>query len=261
MKGSTGPIGVFDSGVGGLTVLREISARTSSDIIYLGDCARLPYGSKSPETVRRYAVQAAEFLTSRGIGLLVVACNTATAHALDALKRKLSIPVIGVIEPGARAAAAVSKGRVGVIATEGTVNSHAYRDALLSMRPELEVFEHACPLFVPLIEEGWANTRVAREIAETYLAPLLDEKIDTLVLGCTHYPLLRRTIESVTRRRVTIVDSAETTAEAVAALVNGAGGAASPPHFYVTDAADRFARIAGEFLERPCESLELVTLD
>lgn len=256
-----GPIGVFDSGVGGLTVLREIAARVPAELVYLGDCARVPYGSKSAETVTRYSLEAADFLMKRGISMLVVACNTATAHALGRLRSELTIPVIGVIEPGARAAGSLTRGRVGVIATEGTVRSHAYRDALHAISPDLEVFELACPLFVPLIEEGWANTRVAREIVETYLAPLLDEQIDTLVLGCTHYPLLRPTIESVTRGRIHIVDSAQTTAETVAQIATPASGPVGPPHFYVTDAEERFARIAGEFLERPCDRLELVTLD
>lgn len=258
---ATLPIGVFDSGVGGLTVLREIASRLpKAELVYLGDSARVPYGSKSPDTVRRYAREAADFLNRRGISMLVVACNTATAHALDDLKDRMQVPVIGVIEPGARAAAAATAGRVGVIATEGTVKSHAYRTALQQIDPSIEVLELACPLFVPLIEEGWANTRVAREIAETYLTPLLDEGIDTLVLGCTHYPLLRRTIEAVTRGHVRIVDSAETTASAVARVAGRFSGKPGPPHFFVTDAEDRFARIAGDFLERPCDRLELVTL-
>lgn len=256
-------IGVFDSGVGGLTVFREIArVLPRQSLIYLGDSARVPYGTKSPETVVRYSLQAARHLLERGIDLLVVACNTATAAALPALRETLTIPVIGVIEPGARAAVAATRGRVGVIATEGTVKSQAYTKAIHALDPGIEVIEAAAPLFVPLAEEGWAGTRVAQEVAEIYLEPLLDAGIDTLVLGCTHYPILRGTIASIAGSGVTIVDSAETTAAAVLA--------AHPPireqhgpglhTFLVTDAEERFRRIAGEFLEREIERLELVEL-
>jgi len=258
------PIGIFDSGVGGLTVFREI-ARTlpGHPLIYLGDSARVPYGTKSPEIVRRYSLQAANHLLQRGIGMLVVACNTATSAALPALKQQLEIPVIGVIEPGARAAAEATRGYVGVIATEGTVNSRAYSNAIHAIKPDVEVIEAPAPLFVALAEEGWANTHVAREVAEIYLEPLLDAGIDTLVLGCTHYPILRGTIEHVVGDQVTIVDSAETTAACVGEMV-----AARPPSerrrtghtFLVTDAAERFRRIASEFLEQDVERLELVSL-
>jgi glutamate racemase len=255
------PIGVFDSGVGGLTVFREIArALPHESLIYLGDSARVPYGTKSPDTVVRYSQQAAQHLLARGIKMLVVACNTATAAALPALTQSLSIPVIGVIEPGARAAVAATKGRVGVIATEGTVKSQAYTKAIKALNPNVEVIESAAPLFVALAEEGWANTHVAREVAEIYLEPLIDEGIDTLVLGCTHYPILRGTIEKVVGDKVTIVDSAETTAARVAeAMQSGASGPGSY-QFLVTDSAERFRRIAGEFLERAVENLELVSL-
>src|SRR6202040_1249934 len=184
-------------------------------LIYLGDCARLPYGTKSRDTVERYALQAADHLIQRGIGMLVVACNTATSAALPALRAALSIPVVGVIEPGAQSAAERTRGRVGVLATEGTVNSKAYTRAIHAINPKIEVIESPAPLFVSLAEEGWANTHVAREVAEIYLEPLLDAGIDTLVLGCTHYPILRGTIEHVVGDKVAIVDSAETMAEAV----------------------------------------------
>src|SRR5213075_1297348 len=205
------PIGVFDSGVGGLTVFREIArALPHQSLIYLGDCARVPYGTKSPETVTRYSLEAANHLLARGIKMLVVACNTATSAALPTLQARLPIPVIGVVEPGARAAVEKTAGRVGVIATEGTVRSQAYTKAIRSLNPNVEVIESAAPLFVPLAEEGWANTHVAREVAEIYLEPLIDAGIDTLVLGCTHYPILRGTIERVVGASVRIVDSAET---------------------------------------------------
>jgi len=258
------PIGVFDSGVGGLTVFREIArALPQSPLIYLGDSARVPYGTKSAETVVRYSLEAAKHLLDRGIGMLVVACNTATAAALPALQSKLSIPVIGVIEPGARSAVARTAGRVGVIATEGTVRSKAYTRAIKTLNPAVEVIEVAAPLFVSLAEEGWANTHVAREVAEIYLEPLIDAGIDTLVLGCTHYPILRGTIEGVVGDKVQIVDSAETTAMSVKEMLDGASPSAGRRpryHFLVTDAEERFRRIAGEFLEQEIEHLELVTL-
>ncbi len=264
MQRETAPnsaIGIFDSGVGGLTVFREIArALPHHPLIYLGDSARVPYGTKSPETVRRYSLQAANHLVQRGIGMLVVACNTATSAALPALQGALDIPVIGVVEPGARAAVERSRGRIGVIATEGTVNSRAYTRAIQAIKPSVEVIEAAAPLFVALAEEGWANTHVAREVAEIYLEPLLDAGIDTLVLGCTHYPILRGTIEHVVGDAVAIVDSAETTAECVRRAVQDRTDGAPSRLFLVTDAAERFRRIASEFLEQEIERLELVTL-
>lgn len=260
---SSSPIGIFDSGVGGLTVFREIArVLPHESLIYLGDSARVPYGTKSPETVTRYALQAAAHLLDRGIGMLVVACNTATAAALPSLVATLPIPVIGVVEPGARAAVERTRGRVGVIATEGTVKSHAYTKAIHAIDPKIEVIESAAPLFVALAEEGWANTHVAREVAEIYLSPLIDAGIDTLVLGCTHYPILRGTIERVVGDKVAIVDSAETTAKCVVAAFKPRGepAEAGSHTFLVTDAEERFRRIASEFLEREIERLELVTL-
>ena len=264
MKASNGlrPIGVFDSGVGGLTVFREIArALPREALVYLGDSARVPYGTKSPKTVERYALEAARHLMQRGVKMLVVACNTATAAALPVLQRELTIPVIGVVEPGARAAVERTSGVVGVIATEGTVKSKAYTKAIKSLDPDVEVIESAAPLFVPLAEEGWANTHVAREVAEIYLEPLIDAGIDTLVLGCTHYPILRGTIEQVVGEAVQIVDSAETTAQSVKALLGRSTGVDNPEHhFLVTDAEERFRRIAGEFLEQEIANLELVSL-
>src|SRR6185436_3660112 len=246
------PIGVFDSGVGGLTVFREIArALPREPLLYLGDSARVPYGTKSTTTVIRYSLEAAHHLMGRGIRMLVVACNTATAAALPKLQEALPIPVIGVVEPGARAAVGKTSGVVGVIATEGTVRSKAYTNAIHAIDPDVEVIESAAPLFVPLAEEGWANTHVAREVAEIYLEPLIDAGIDTLVLGCTHYPILRGTIEQVVGNAVHIVDSAETTAQCVREALGTSTGAREPEyHFYVTDAEERFRRIAGEFLEQ-----------
>lgn len=259
------PIGVFDSGVGGLTVFREIAAMLPHEtLIYLGDSARVPYGTKSPETIQRYALEAGRFLFSRDIKMFVVACNTASAAALPVLQEKMSVPVLGVIEPGARAAVAATRGKVGVIATEGTVRSLAYSRAIARLDGNVEVNEQACPLFVPLAEEGWANTHVALEVAEVYLRPLLDWGVDTLVLGCTHYPILRRTIHQVVGDEVRIVDSAETTARAVATTLEGqlrTDPSTEPRYrFLVTDAAERFRRIAGEFLDHEVDHLELVDL-
>jgi glutamate racemase len=254
------PIGVFDSGVGGLTVFREISRLLpGQSLIYLGDSARVPYGTKSAHTIIRYSLEAAQHLAERDVKMMVVACNTATAAALPALQQRLSIPVIGVIEPGARAAVAATSGKIGVIATEGTVRSQAYSKAIRALRPDVEVIESAAPLFVPLAEEGWANTHVAREVAEIYLSPLIDAGIDTLVLGCTHYPILRGTIEKVVGERVRIVDSAETTAKVVKELVGPSPTGTPEHHFLVTDAEDRFRRIAGAFLEHEIGRLELIS--
>jgi len=257
-----GAIGVFDSGVGGLTVFREIArALPREPLVYLGDSARVPYGTKSPATVVRYSLEAARHLLARDVKMLVVACNTATAAALPVLRETLPIPVIGVVEPGARAAVERTSGVVGVIATEGTVRAKAYTNAIHALDPDIEVIESAAPLFVPLAEEGWANTHVAREVAEIYLEPLIDAGIDTLVLGCTHYPILRATIEQVVGDAVQIVDSAETTALSVKQLLGDSKGVDAPQHhFLVTDAEERFRRIAGEFLEQEIANLELVSL-
>jgi glutamate racemase len=248
--------------VGGLTVFREIARTLPREaLVYLGDSARVPYGTKSPATVQRYALEAAHHLLGHNVKMLVVACNTATAAALPALREQLSIPVIGVVEPGARAAVQRTSGVVGVIATEGTVKSKAYTKAIKAIDPKVEVIESAAPLFVALAEEGWANTHVAREVAEVYLEPLIDAGIDTLVLGCTHYPILRGTIEQVVGSSVAIVDSAETTALSVKVLLGPSTGVDGPVHhFLVTDAEERFRRIAGEFLEQEIASLELVSL-
>ncbi|HET7435378.1 MAG TPA: glutamate racemase [Thermoanaerobaculia bacterium] len=256
-------IGIFDSGVGGLTVFREIArALPHEPLIYLGDSARVPYGTKSPETIVRYTLEAAKHLLSRDVKMLVIACNTATAAALPILRQQLKIPVIGVVEPGARAAVEKTSGRVGVVATEGTVKSRAYTKAIHALAPQVEVIESPAPLFVPLAEEGWANTHVAREVAEIYLEPLIDAGIDTLVLGCTHYPILRATIEQVVGSKVTIVDSAETTALTVKKALGASNGNGNHPvhQFLVTDAEERFRRIAGEFLAQEIEHLELVSL-
>jgi glutamate racemase len=254
-------IGVFDSGVGGLTVVSALRRRLPGEsILYLGDTARLPYGSKSPDTVTRYTRRNIEFLTERGVKAVVVACNTASALALPNLDLR-GVPTWGVIEPGARKAAAVSRGRVGVIATEATVRSDAYPKALRAIRPELEILSQACPLLVPLVEEGWHDDPVTEEVAERYLRPLLAAGVDTLVLGCTHYPLLKPVLQRVAGPDVILVDSAEQVAEMVAA-----GLAAerlestheASHHFCVTDSGQTFQRLARTILKDDGVTLEWV---
>jgi len=262
-----GAIGVFDSGVGGLTVLRALMARLPFEsTVYLGDTARVPYGSKSPEVVTRYSVANARFLLSRDIKLLVVACNTASAVGLEALAQELPVPVIGVIEPGARVAARCTRsGKVGVIGTMGTVRSGAYQRALEALRPDVEVKSRPCPLFVPLAEEGWTQGEVPRLVAQAYLAELARSGVDTLVLGCTHYPLLRGVIAEVMGPDVVLVDSAEAVAEAVDQTLREAnalaGPSATPVHrYYVTDVPHRFVEVAPRFLGREVADAEQVDI-
>jgi glutamate racemase len=261
-------IGVFDSGLGGLTVLREIiQVLPQEDTIYLGDTARVPYGTKSPETVVRYAHQIARFLVSRDIKLLVVACNTASAVALDSLTEAFPIPVVGVIEPGARRAVSVTRsGRVAVIGTEGTVKSSAYTKAIKRLAPDVEVITRACPLFVPLAEEGWVDNEVARLTAFAYLHGLRDDGVDTLVLGCTHYPLLKGIIGEVMGDGVTLVDSAEETARTVAGILGSASQLRPPSeqgnhHYFVTDVPAGFIRVGNRFLGGRLGDVYQVNLD
>jgi glutamate racemase len=254
-------IGIFDSGVGGLTVQRAVlEAVPSADTIYLGDTARVPYGSKSAETVTQYSLRNARLLARHEIDLLVVACNTASAVALPALRAELAVPVIGVVEPGARVAARTSRsGRIGVIGTHGTVASGAYQAAIHRERPEAEVVSRPCPLFVPLAEEGWTDAadEIVRGIVRRYLAPLAQAGIDTLVLGCTHYPLLHEAI-AAELPGVALVDSAAAVAAEVRARF-GAEPAREAAHaFFVTDAPEKFLAVAGRFLGRPVASAEHV---
>jgi glutamate racemase len=254
-----GPVGVFDSGMGGLTVLKELAAlRPQQDLLYLGDTARVPYGVRSPETIKRYAGEAAAFLVKQGISALVVACNTVTAVALEDLK-SLPIPVFGVVEPGAkRAAETAPKGTIAVLATEATIKSGAYDRAIHRLAPEAKVVGRACPLFVPLAEEGWSTNDVARGTASLYLGDLRD-RVDVAVLGCTHYPLLAKTISRVLGDRVTIVDSAFSTAVEVAGALPPAPGGGRV-RFFVTDAPDRFKRIGAAFLGKPVDDVSHVDL-
>lgn len=261
------PIGVFDSGVGGLTVLRAIRRRLPAEAtLYLGDTARVPYGPKSPDTVRRYALEAVDFLLDRGVKALVVACNTATARAGGLIAERLDIPVVGVVEPGAREATVRTRsGVIGVIGTQGTIESGSYEAAIRGVRPGTIVHGQACPLFVALAEEGWTDGTVARLTAEIYLEPLLGKGIDTLVLGCTHYPLLKPLLGEVAGPDVVLVDSAEATAGALAERLaeldlRAPDGAAGEARYCVTDDARRFRTLARRFLDEPVDHLEPVSL-
>lgn len=260
-------IGVFDSGIGGLTVLKALMQRLPGEsTVYLGDTARVPYGTKSPEIVTRYSLANARLLTRHEIKLLVVACNTASSVSLPALQQQLSIPVLGVIEPGARAAAEATRvGRIGVIGTPGTIGSGAYQAALHRWRPGAQILARACPLFVPLAEEGWVDGDIVEAVARKYLADFAPFGMDALVLGCTHYPLLKNAIAKVVGEGVRLVDSADATAEAVAQLLAEhrllATPERNPKHrYFVTDLPERFVEIGSRFLQHPVEHAELVDL-
>ena len=276
MSNNTLPIGIFDSGVGGLTVYRALHDRLPNEhFIYLGDTARVPYGTKSLATVERYAIENSQFLASRGIKMLVVACNTASAVALPAIRKKVGLDVAGVIGPGGRKAVEITREKdrpkIGVIATEATVASRAYLDAVKrASNDEARVFQAGCPLFVPLAEEGWTHEAETVSIAAKYLTDMKIFAPDALVLGCTHYPILREVIQNAIGEDVKLVDSGEATAEEVERLLIDKG-LANPnavagerqlcddlDHFYVTDAADRFARVAERFLGTTPSKLEAI---
>lgn len=257
------PIGIFDSGLGGLTVTRAIIERLPAEsTVYFGDTARVPYGPKSPETVRRYSLEILHWLLGQGVKLVVIACNTSTAHALEALQAESPVPVIGVIRPGARAALAGTRGGpIGVIGTAGTIASDAYGRAIRTLRAEADVRQLACPLFVPLVEEGWFDHPATELVAREYLAPLLEAGIDSLVLGCTHYPLLKPLLADELGQDVRLIDSAEETAAAVTRALFGAGteapaDAAGGAHFVVSDAPEQFMRVGATFLGDAVKDVE-----
>ena len=263
---SSAPIGVFDSGIGGLTVVRELMKQLPNEsIIYFGDTGRLPYGPKSPDTVIRYSREITEFLRGEGVKTIVVACNTATAHALPTLREENDLPVIGVIEPGSRAAArATQTGRVGVIGTQGTIHSRAYERAIANAAPDTKITALACPLFVPLVEEGWLDTEATRIIAREYLEPMAASNVDTLVLGCTHYPLLKQVIGNVVGREVRLIDSAEETAAETASTLRAAGierrkTDAAHYRFIASDAPEQFLRVGQRFLGSSIDRVETIT--
>ena len=261
------PIGIFDSGIGGLTVAHALFERVPHEsTVYFGDTARVPYGPKSPATVRRYSLEILDWLLSQNVKAVVVACNTSSAHALETLQRHSTVPVIGVIEPGARAAAEASRGGpIGVIGTAGTVASGAYPRAIRSIDPAAGVTQVACPLFVPLVEEGWFDHPATRLVAEEYLGPLRAAGTDTLVLGCTHYPLLQPLLHEVMGGTVALIDSAEETATSLAAALDEAGTASETTvpgnhRFVVSDDQARFLQVGARFLGERLGEPELVRL-
>lgn len=263
-------IGVFDSGVGGLTVFRELErALPHESLVYLGDTARVPYGTKSAETVVRYSMEAAHFMLRRQVKMIVVACNTASSVAVEAVERETRLPVLGVIRPGAlRAVERTRSGRIGVIGTRATIASGAYTRAIHAGRPDAVVLAQPCPLFVPLAEEGWTDNAIARQVAQTYLEPFKSAGVDTLVLGCTHYPLLREIIGRVMGPDVQLVDSAESVAGEAREMLRQRSDLAAGEtqgtienHFFVTDVPSPFQAVAERFLGRPIQRLERATID
>ena len=263
MKREYHRIGVFDSGIGGLTVLKDLMDMIPGiDIAYLGDSARLPYGTKSPKTIVRYSLQCAGFLASKGIDMLVVACNTASAHAIDALEKEFDIPVVGVVEAGARAVVETGGKRVGVIGTPSTIKSRAYDSAIKTLRDDVEIFSQACPLFVPLVEEGWFDNGITHQVAMRYLKDLMGKEIDTLLLGCTHYPLLKTVIAKVTGRGVRIIDSANSTARVVSEIIGDRYDREKTQSvdYYLSDLSPHFIEIGEVILGRKMKYISDVDL-
>jgi len=261
------PVGVFDSGIGGLTVAHEVIKQLPHEsVLYFGDTARVPYGPKSPDTVRRYSREIADFLRDQGVKSIVIACNTATAHALTALREQFDMPVIGVVEPGARAAVAVTtRGRIGVIGTVGTIKSGAYERAIRAIDSDVFITARACPLFVPLVEEGWTDHDATRLVAREYLEPMIAADIDTLVLGCTHYPLLKPLLRDVLGPDVRLIDSAEETAAETArtlaaANLTASDGADPTYRFVASDDPLQFLQLGQRFLGDAIEGVEIRTL-
>lgn len=260
------PIGVFDSGIGGLTVVREIMRQIPQEsIVYFGDTARVPYGSKSKDTVTKYSRQIVKFLRLKNIKALVVACNTASAYALETIQQEFDLPIVGVVKPGAKTAAQATKNkRIGIIGTEGTINSKMYTEYLYDMCPDLQVYTKACPLFVPLVEENLLYDSVTVEIAERYLSEFQGYNIDTLILGCTHYPLLRHTLQKVVGEKVTLVNPAYETAITLKYLLEenkllNDEKNKMEHRFYVSDGAEKFKNFANTIL--PCEVLKTKDID
>jgi glutamate racemase len=262
------PIGVFDSGIGGLTVLKEIHLRCPNEnTVYLGDTARVPYGIRSPETVIRYSFENSRFLFSKEVKMIVIACNTASSVSLESIRNSVSIPVIGVIEPGAKAAVAATRNKkIGIIGTEATIKSNSYTKAIQAIDRSIEVFGIACPLFVPLVEEGWTDGRIADMIANEYLQGIKRSDIDTLVLGCTHYPLLKSVLSTVMGDGVSLIDSAIETAGEIESILKrlsllNTSGDACTREFYVTDSPDKFRTVGERFLGREIPNIEKIKLE
>lgn len=262
------PIGVFDSGVGGLTVAREIMRNLPNEnIVYFGDTARVPYGTKSKETVLRYSRQITRFLQTQNVKAIVIACNTASALALDSLEKEIDIPLIGVVRPGAETAVRTTRNkRIGVIATESTIHSGLYPEFIKNIDPDIEVFGKACPLFVPLVEEGWTKDEITLAVIERYLSEMLEKDIDTLILGCTHYPLLRGLIGGYLGENITLVNPAYETAQSLKRMlldigIDNRSDQVGKHRFYASDSIDRFKRFADNILPCKVEYAEQIAIE
>lgn len=265
---NSNPIGIFDSGIGGLTVVKSVKSFLPNEkIIYFGDTARVPYGSKSNSTVIKYSIQNTKFLLKRNVKIIVVACNTASSVALNELRNNFNLPIIGMIEPGAKAALAESKnGKIGVIGTEATINNKAYSKTLNFLDSKVKVIEKACPLFVPLAEEGMINHKATFLIAEEYLSIMKENKIDTLILGCTHYPILKETIQKVVGKKVKLIDSGSAASTEVEAYLKGRGlrnlsNQMCKDEFYVSDVPQKFKQIAERFLGREITHIKKIDIE
>lgn len=261
--GTTKPLGVFDSGLGGLTVVRQLQlVFPSLPIIYYGDTARVPYGTKSPKTVTHFSRQIVDFLVAQDVQAIVVACNTASANAVPTLRKEYDIPIHGVIEPGALAAARSTKQkRVGIIGTVSTIRASVYVKALQALDPDIIGIGQPCPLFVPLVEEGMENHMVTEIITNEYLEPLLSKEIDTLILGCTHYPLLKETLKQSLPRDVTIIDSGVATADGLEGIIEVDPGGKASYKYYVSDTPEKFAQLGARFLGHPMEQVYYFDVD
>lgn len=261
-------IGVFDSGIGGLTVYKSLKERMPLEkVVYLGDTARLPYGTKSAETIIKFSEENARFLMEKNVKIMVVACNSSSSHALPQLQNILNIPVIGVIDAGSQAAVNSSQNKIGVIGTIATISSGTYERTILEKRPGVKIVSKSCPLFVPLVEEGWIDHKVTRLVIEEYLLPMKKQGIDTLVLGCTHYPVLKGAIAAVIGKEIDLIDSGITTAEWVYVILKSLGwlansGKSKPPEdeFYVTDSPERFKLVGEIFLKRKIPRVDIADL-
>ena len=268
---SDSAIGIFDSGLGGLTAVKQLEkVLPNENIIYFGDTARVPYGSKSKDTIIRYSKQIARFLKTKNVKAIVIACNTASSFALEEVRQEVDVPVIGVVKPGAKVAVRKTKNkRIGVIATEATIRSGLYTDFIKGRDSQINVYGKACPLFVPLVEEGWTNDPVTEEVARRYLLELKNDDIDTLVLGCTHYPLLRTMIGNIMGESVTLVNPAYETAVSLGELLQKSGIAAGNENryasemydFYVSDAAEKFKRFANSILPFKIEDISQISVE
>lgn len=270
MKEKKAPIGVFDSGVGGLTVAREIMRNLPNErIVYFGDTARVPYGNKSKETVIRYSRQIVRFLETQNVKAIVVACNTASALALETIRDEIAIPIIGVVKPGAKVAAKTTKNqKIGVIGTRATINTQIYKEFIQKYNPNISVIQKACPLLVPLVEEGWLRDSVTKEVVWRYVKELLEQDVDTLILGCTHYPLLRFLMKELVGEKVQLVNPAYETAKALESLLLEEGLASTettkeefPYRFYVSDAEERFKEFANSILPYDVEMTQQIQIE